>query len=119
MAKSSVESKYRAMDVTISEIIWLCWLLKELGVAQTEATSLSCDNQAVLHMRVNLVFHERTKHVEMDYYFVREKVQTGEVKPEKIDSRCQLAVAFTKPLGVERLNILLDKLAIINLYSLT
>ncbi|GJX79873.1 secreted RxLR effector protein 161-like protein [Tanacetum coccineum] len=72
---SSAEAKYRAMTSTVSEIIWVRWLLNELHVHNLLATPLFCDNQPARHIANNLVFHEKTKHVEMDCYFVRERVE--------------------------------------------
>lgn len=68
---------------------------------------------------MNQVFHERTKHVEMDCYFVRERVQLGYIKPLKIGIKDQVAYVFTKPLGRDRFELLLSKLGIINLHAPT
>ncbi|GJV08473.1 retrovirus-related pol polyprotein from transposon TNT 1-94 [Tanacetum coccineum] len=73
-----------AMASTVSEIIWVRWLLSELHVHNPLATPLFCDNQAARHIANNPVFHERTKHVEMDCYFVRERVESKEIIPMKI-----------------------------------
>ncbi|CAL1354242.1 unnamed protein product [Linum trigynum] len=86
VARSSAEAEYRAMASTVSELFWLHWLLSDLGVTQTQPTRLYCDNQAALHIAANLVFHERTKHVEMDCYFVREWVLSRDIATLKIAS---------------------------------
>ncbi|GKC02578.1 secreted RxLR effector protein 161-like protein [Tanacetum coccineum] len=62
---SSAKAEYKAMASTISEIIWVQWLLNELQVHNPLAAPLFCDNQAARHIANNPVFHERTKHVEM------------------------------------------------------
>lgn len=80
VARSSVESEYRAMPSMICEVLWLRWLLCDLGAAQKGATPLMCDNEAARHIAANPVYHERTKHVEMDCYFVRERVSSGEIQ---------------------------------------
>ncbi|GKA69913.1 secreted RxLR effector protein 161-like protein [Tanacetum coccineum] len=72
VSRSSAEAEYRSMATSVSEIMWVHWLLKELDVAVVRPTSLFCDNQVAKHIANNPVFHERTKHVEMDCYFVRE-----------------------------------------------
>ncbi|CAN0884417.1 Retrovirus-related Pol polyprotein from transposon RE1, partial [Linum grandiflorum] len=74
VSRSSAEAEYRAMATTVSEVFWLRFLLSDLGVPQSGGTILSYDSQAALHIAIIPVFHERTKHVEMDCYFVRERV---------------------------------------------
>ncbi|KAD3336139.1 hypothetical protein E3N88_31658 [Mikania micrantha] len=114
---SSAEAEYRSMDATVSEIIRLRWLLQDLSVHITGPTSLFCDNQAVRHIANNPVFHERTKHVKMDCYFVRERVASGEIQPCHVDSKHQVADLLTKPLGAQQLQLLLSKLGIRNLHA--
>ncbi|KAL0303368.1 UNVERIFIED_CONTAM: hypothetical protein Sradi_6204900 [Sesamum radiatum] len=106
------------MAMTVSEIVWLRWLLTELQTPQMDPTTLFCDNQAA-HIAMNPVFHERTKHVEMDCYFVRERVQSREIMPMKISSGGQLADIFTKALGKDRFRSLLVKLGIADLHAPT
>lgn len=70
VARSSAEAEYRAMANTASELLWMRWMLQDFGAHQFSPTPMFCDNQAERHIAVNPVFHERTKHVEMDCYFV-------------------------------------------------
>ena len=67
MVRSSTEAKYRALADTTSELIWLRWLLKDLDVSTSSATPFYCDNQNVIHIAHNDVFHERAKHIEIDF----------------------------------------------------
>ena len=70
MARSSIKAEYRALANTTSKLLWLRWLLKDLGVSTSSATSLYCDNYSVIHIAHNDVFHERTKHIEIDCHFI-------------------------------------------------
>ncbi|CAL1382731.1 unnamed protein product [Linum trigynum] len=86
LARASAEAEYLAMASVVSEVVWLRFLLSELGVPQSTPTPLYCDNQAALYIAANPVFQERTKYVEMDCPFVRERVVTGKIEPLKIAS---------------------------------
>ncbi|KAL6321792.1 hypothetical protein AAG906_035485 [Vitis piasezkii] len=67
VSKSSTEVEYRAMSTACSKIIWLRGLLKELGFPRTTSTPLHADNTSAIQIATNHVFHERTKHIEVDY----------------------------------------------------
>ncbi|GJT25019.1 retrovirus-related pol polyprotein from transposon TNT 1-94 [Tanacetum coccineum] len=106
------KSEYRVMASTVSEIIWVRWLLSELHVHNPLATPLFYDNQAARHIANNPVFHERTKQVEMDCYFVRERVESKEIIPMKISSKIQIADLLTKALPAHQHQFLLGKIGI-------
>ena len=91
------------MATTVSEVLWLPWLLKDLGVHANRPMSLFCDNQDACHISNNIVYHERTKHVEMDCYFVHERVMSKEILPLCIHTTHQVADLFTKASGAPRL----------------
>ena len=85
VSRSSAEFEYRAMTQSVYEIMWLHQLLMEVGIETPVPAKLWCDNQAARPIAFNLVFYERTKHIEIDCHFVREKIQfslisTGYVK---------------------------------------
>ena len=79
VACSSAEVEYRAMAHTTCELKWLRTLLREFGFPAQDPTPLYCDNQAAIHIASNPVFHERTKHIEVDCHFVRAKVESKEI----------------------------------------
>ncbi|XP_055830984.1 secreted RxLR effector protein 161-like [Solanum dulcamara] len=76
--RSSVEAEYKALAFTAAEMTWITYLLHDLGVYLKSVPTLYCDNLSALYMKVNLVMHARTKHIEMDYHFVREKMARGQ-----------------------------------------
>ena len=80
VARSSTEAEYRALADTTSELLWLRWLLKDLDVSTSSATPLYCDNQSVIHIAHNDVFHERTKHIEIYCHFIRYHLVHGALK---------------------------------------
>ena len=99
VSRSSVESKYRAMAIVTSEIVWLIALLKTFGLNHTQPAFLYCDSKVTLYIPTNPMYHERTKHVEVDCHFIREKIQDGVIKTFYIPTRHQIADFFTKALG--------------------
>jgi hypothetical protein len=109
-ARSSTESKYKALANAIAEVIWLQSLLKELGVFQPRAPILWCDNIGAVYLIANPAFHGRTKHVEVDFHFVRERVAEKALDVRIISSEDQLADIFTKALGRQAFYRLLHNL---------
>jgi hypothetical protein len=77
VSRSSSEAEYRAMAPAVCEAKWLQKLLCDFHKPKIAPISLYCDNQSVLYIAINPVFHERTKHVEIDCHTVRDKIQDG------------------------------------------
>jgi len=103
VARSSAEAEYREMASTTCELMWIKQLLQELKFCEVLQMQLYCDNQEALHIASNPIFHERTKHIEVDYYFVREELMAKEISTEKIGSNDQLADILTKSLRGPRI----------------
>ena len=116
VARSSTEVEYRAMATC--ELIWLKHFLQELRFGKDEQMKLICDNQVALHISSNLVFHERTKHIEVDCHFIREKIASGCMTTSFVNSNDQLANIFTKSLRGPRIKYICDKLGAFDLYAL-
>lgn len=98
VSRLSAEAEYRSMASATCELTWLRYLLRDLHVAHHEPTRLLCDNQAALHIVANPVYHERTKHSELDCHTVRERIQKGEAKIAYVKTGSQIVDLFTKPL---------------------
>ena len=87
------------MTMTTYELTWPKHLLQELRLGKDERMKLIFDNQAALHIASNPVFHERTKHIEVDCHFIKEKILPGCMTISFVNSYDQLADIFTKSLS--------------------
>ena len=119
IARSSVEAEYRIMTLATCELIWLKHLLQELRSGKDEQMKLTCDSQAVLHISSNPVFYERTKHIELDCHFIREKIASECMTSSFVNSNDQVAYIFTKSPKGPRIKYICDKLGAFDLYALT
>jgi hypothetical protein len=116
VARSSSEAEYRALAAATCELQWLLYLLQDLRITCSKLPVLYCDNQSALHIAANPVFHERTKHLDIDCHIVREKLLAGVMKLLPVSSRDQLADFFTKALLPQPFGILLAKLGMVDIY---
>ncbi|XP_026431824.1 uncharacterized protein LOC113329070 [Papaver somniferum] len=114
VSRSSAEDEYRALAHTTSEIVWIRCLLQDMGVKLSEPTPLACYNKDPIHIAHNDVFHEHTKHIEIDCHSVRHHFKHLTITLPHVCSELQLADIFTKTLPASRLHILSTKL---NMFS--
>lgn len=110
---SSAEAEYRAIRQVVMELVWLERLLNELTVKCSLPMHVFCYSQDAIHIAKNSVFHERTKHIEVDCHFVRNKIQQGLVTLHHISITSQLADIFTKALTGIKHTTLMSKLSVI------
>jgi hypothetical protein len=99
VSRSSCESEYRALAFTTAEVKWLRHLLRDLHVSSSSPPVILCDNQSSIFLAVNPVSHKRSKHIDLDYHFVREPVASRELKIRYVPTHLQIADMFTKSLG--------------------
>jgi histone deacetylase 1/2 len=98
ISRSSTESEYKTLANATAEIFWVQALLGKLGVSLRSPPILWCDNIGATYLSSNLVFHARTKHIEVDFHFVCERVAQKLIQIRFIFSKDQLADIFTKPI---------------------
>jgi hypothetical protein len=98
VSRSSAEAEYRAVANGVAEATWLRQLLLELHAPPPRCTLVYCDNISAVYLSNNPVQHQRTKHVEIDLHFVREKVAIGQVRVLHVPTTSQFADVFTKGL---------------------
>ena len=96
VAKSSAKAEFSSVALGICEVLWIRRLLEELKISSTLPMKLYYDNKATILIAHNLVFHERTKHVEVDRYFIKEKLENGLICMSYIPTTEQVVDVLTK-----------------------
>lgn len=99
------------------EIVWLLAIFQVFGITYLTPMLLHCDNKSALYIASNSVFHERTKHIEVDCHLVREKLQLSIISTTHIPSASQPAYMLTKALSSHQLQLLCSKLNVCNLFQ--
>ena len=104
------------MASTASELTWIKQLLADMEIKIRDPIKIFCDNQAARHIASNPVFHERTKHIEVDCHFIREKIQSKEIETPYVKSEDQFADVFTKGLDPGPFEKITGKLGLYDIY---
>ena len=113
-AQSSCEAEYVAATIVASHGVWLERLLAEMVEREPEKVMLFVDNKAAISLCNNPVHHERSKHIDIRYHFIRECVEEGKVKVKHVASNDQLADLLTKPLGRVKFEELRRRVGVVN-----
>jgi histone deacetylase 1/2 len=103
VSRSSIEAEYKAVANATKEIMWIQILLKEIGVQAPKVGKLWCDDLGAKYLSSNPVFHAITKHIEIDYHFVRERVMRTLLQIDFVPRGDQVADGSTKPINVRQL----------------
>ena len=112
VARSSTEAEYKSLANAAAEIKWMQSLLTDLHVQLVQPPILWCDNISATYLTSNPLFHAHTKHIEIDFHFVRDQVLRGELRVQFVSSKDQYADALTKPLPSTRFLLLRDSLTV-------
>ena len=113
VALSSTEAEYMALSEATQEAVWLKTFLIELGeMHENDAVKIYEDNQGSITLAKNPQFYKRTKHIDIRYHFVREKIEDGEVILEYISTTNMLADLMTKPIPATQFCVLRNKLGV-------
>lgn len=113
VSRSSTEAEYRSMSLATAELFWIRMLLRELHISLSTPPVLWCDNLGAIALASNPVFHARTKHIEVDVHFIREKVTNRDIQIKYVSTLEQLADLFTKGHTAARFCMLRDKLRVL------
>ncbi|GMI79751.1 cysteine-rich RLK (RECEPTOR-like protein kinase) 8 [Hibiscus trionum] len=116
VSRSSCEAEYRAMATATCELVWLQSLLSSFQIPVPHVV-LYCDNKSAIQLAMNQVFHERTKHIEVDCHFIRDKINSGFLKLLHVRSSNQLADIFTKALPLPAFQSIMSKLGLLNIHQ--
>nr|GEW20239.1 ribonuclease H-like domain-containing protein [Tanacetum cinerariifolium] len=98
LSRSTAEAEYRGVVNVVAETSWIRNLLRDFHTSLFTATLVYYDNVSAVYMSANSVQHQRTKHIEIDIHFVRDKVTAGHIRVLHVPSRFQYADIFTKRL---------------------
>jgi histone deacetylase 1/2 len=99
---SNIEAEYRGVTIVACEVIWLQKLLFDLGLSMDAHVVMHCDNISSILLANNLVYHARTKHIEVHYHFIRKKILAKEIDLIHVSTEDQVDI-FTKALGTDKL----------------
>lgn len=110
VSRSSCEAEYRSLAATVCELLWISYILRDLNVQFKTPIGLWCDNKSAIHITENPIFHERTKHLDIDCHLVRDQYKLGFITPQHVSTNKQLADLFTKGLCNPQFQFLLSKM---------
>jgi len=117
VSRSSVKAEFRSLTIVVAELVWILGLMKEIGCEVTLPVSVFSDSKSAMQIAANPVYHERTKHIDVDCYFVREKLLQGMMTTNYIPTQQQPADMLTKGLTRVQHTFLISKLGMCDIFS--
>ena len=118
MALSTIEAEYIALSVAVREAVWLRKLLANLFGHDMDSTVIHCDNQSCVKLLENPVFHDKSKHIEIKYHYIRYMVQRKEIHVQYLSTHEQVANVFTKPLAKTKFEYFRERFGLVENASL-
>ena len=118
VALSTCEAEYVAAATAACQLVWLRRLLGELTGVEAHPPALMVDNQPAITLAKNPVLHDRSKHIDVKFYFLKDCVGRGQIVIEFVETGRQLADVLTKPLGRLRLTELKEMIGMEGLQGL-
>ena len=119
MALSTAEAEYISLSVAVREAVWLCKLLTDLFDHEMDPTIIHCDNQSCVNLSENLVFHDKSKHIEIKYHYIRDMVQRKAVLVQYLPTYDKVYDVLTKPLTRMNFEYFHEKISMAQNASLT
>lgn len=116
VARSTAEAEYRAMALGVAELLWVKSLLEELRMDWGSHMRLWCDSNSAISIANNPVQHDRTKHIEIDRFFIKEKIDSGMLKLSHVSTEDQIADCLTKALNPIALTTLCNKMGLVDIF---
>jgi hypothetical protein len=118
VALSTAEAEYIALCVAVREAVWLRKLLADLFGHEMDSTIIHCNNQSCVKLSENHVFHDKLKHIDIKYHYIRDMVQRKAVHVHYPSTHEQVADVFTKPLAKTKFEYFHERLGLVENDSL-
>jgi hypothetical protein len=110
---SSTKSEYKALTNATCEVVWLRRILTDVEEEKNGPSCINCDNQSAIKLAHNPIYHARSKHIELQHHFVREKIESKEINLIFCNTNDNVADIFTKPLGKLKFEVFRSKLGVV------
>ena len=117
VARSNAEAEFRSLTHGICEAMWIKRLIEDLKISVSQPMKIYCDNKAAISIAHNPVLHNRTKHIEVDKHFIKEKIESGLICVPYVPTTQQTADILTKGLYKKQFEFLVSKLAMEDIYK--